>query len=93
MASCHKSLKFEDASANKRRLFGSRGSGIRQDALFAKETAGPRESDEDLGISATYSKTKNSVWGRRKRRALHNRARTRSKETDEPWMDLTAKLE
>ena len=34
MASCHKSLKFEDAPANMRRLFGSRGGGRRQDALF-----------------------------------------------------------
>ena len=34
LASCHKSLRFDDASASMRRLFGSRGSGGRQDALL-----------------------------------------------------------
>ena len=33
IASCHKSLKFEDASANLRGLFGPRGNGSRPDDL------------------------------------------------------------
>ena len=34
VATCHKSLRIEGASANLRRLFDSRGSGSRQDALL-----------------------------------------------------------
>ena len=35
-----------------RRLFGSRGSGSRQDALLTEEAVGPRVSDKDLDILA-----------------------------------------
>ena len=63
MAGCRKSLKFEDASANLRRLFGSRGSGSRQGALFAEETVEPRASDEVLGILAAYRKAKEKGGG------------------------------
>ena len=44
MASSHKSLKFEDASANMRRLFGSRGVKGRHDVLLAVEADGPLEA-------------------------------------------------
>ena len=46
-ASCPRSLKFEDASADMRRLFGLRAGGSRQDALFTEEAAGFLASDED----------------------------------------------
>ena len=62
-ASCHKSLKFEDASANMQRLFGSRGSGRRQDDLLTEEAVEPRVSDEDLDVLAAYGKAKKPRGG------------------------------
>ena len=46
VVSSHNSLRFKDASANSRRLFGPRGGGSRQGALIAEEAAGPRASDD-----------------------------------------------
>ena len=68
MASCHKSLKFEDASAKMRRLLGLRGSGSRKDALPAEEAAESRVSDEDLDISAAYREARKQVLGKDERR-------------------------
>ena len=45
MPICRKSLRFEDASENTRRLFGSRGSGSRRIALFAEEAAESRADE------------------------------------------------
>ena len=58
MASCRKSLRFKDASANMRRLLGSRGSESRQDALLSEEAAEPHASDEDMDILAAHRKAK-----------------------------------
>ena len=49
IASCHAGLEFEGASANLRRLSGSRGSGGGQDTFLAEEAGGPHVSDEDFG--------------------------------------------
>ena len=54
MASSHKSLKFEDASANMRRLSGSRGGKGRKDVLLAEAADGPLGSDEDLEAWTAY---------------------------------------
>ena len=70
IAICYKSLRFEGASANMRREYGSRGSGSRQDALLTEEAVGPRASDEDLDILAAYRKPKNKGWGRKRRMVL-----------------------
>ena len=45
MASCRKGLKFDVAAVNARRLFGSRGSGGRQDVLITEEAIEPLASD------------------------------------------------
>ena len=50
IASCRKSLRFEDASAKTPRLFGSRGGGSRQDALITEEAVEPHASDGDLDV-------------------------------------------
>ena len=63
-ASCRKSLLFEDTSANMRKLFGSRGSGNRQGALFTGEEGESRASDEDLDVLAAYGKRKKSRGGK-----------------------------
>ena len=70
LASCREGLKFEDASANMRRLFGSRGGGSRQDALSTAEAVEPRASDEDLDASAAYRKAKKLGAGKKKKDAL-----------------------
>ena len=64
MASCRECLKFEDVSANMRRLFGSRGGGSRQDALSAEVTAESLGSDEDLDILAAYRKANKQGAGK-----------------------------
>ena len=56
MASRRKSPEFEDAAANMRRLFGSRGGSGRQDALCTEGAVGPRGSGEDLDALAAYKK-------------------------------------
>ena len=66
MAICRRSLRFEDASANMRRLFGSRGGGSRQDDLFSGEAAEPRASDGHLDVLAAYRKAKKQGAGRKK---------------------------
>ena len=53
MASCRKGLKFDVAAVNARRLFGSRGSGGRQDNLFTEELAGSLASETGDGYSQT----------------------------------------
>ena len=63
IASCRRSLKFADASANMWRLFGSRGGGTRQDALFTEEAAESRASDEDMDDSADYRKAEKQGGG------------------------------
>ena len=52
MASCHKNLKLEIASAFLRRLSGPRGHGRRQDALHTEEAVDPHVSDVDLDFLA-----------------------------------------
>ena len=59
MKPCYKSLRPEDVSANVRRLFGSRESGSRQDALLTEEAAESRASDGDLDVLAAYRKAEN----------------------------------
>ena len=58
MASSHKSLKFDGAAANMRRLFGSRGWSRRQDVLVAEEAVGYSGSDEDLDACEANKKAK-----------------------------------
>ena len=70
MASCHKSLQFEDASATTRRLFGLRGGGGRQDALLTEEAVGSLAIDEDLEDLAAYKKAKKQGAGRKKEDGL-----------------------
>ena len=67
MASCHESLRPEDASANMRRLFGSRGSGSRQDALLTEEAAESCASDEDLDVLAANGKVEKREVGQKKK--------------------------
>ena len=67
MASSRKSLRFEDVSANTRRLFGSPGGGSRQDALLSEETAEPNAGDEDLDVLAAYRKEKKQGAGEKKK--------------------------
>ena len=63
MAGCRRSLRLEDASANMRRLSGSRGSGRRRDALLAEKAVEPNESDAELDISAENRKAKKTRGG------------------------------
>ena len=84
MASCHKSLKFADASANLRGLYGSRGSGSRQDALFTEETVEPRPSDEDSDILAAYRKADKKGVGEKEKEGPRRMVGTRSKGMDKP---------
>ena len=70
MASCHKSLQFEDASATTRRLFGLRGGCGRQDALLTEEEAGSLAIDENLENLAAYKKAKKQGAGRKKEDGL-----------------------
>ena len=58
MASCHISLRFDDASADLRTLLGSRESGSRKDALLSEEAAEPHTGDEDWDVLAAYRKAK-----------------------------------
>ena len=67
-ACCHKSSKFEGASANMRCLLGSRAGGVRQDALFSEDAAGSLASDEDLEAFAAYKKAKKQGRVRKSRR-------------------------
>ena len=48
MASSLKRLRFEDASANMRRVFGSCGGGGGQDVLLTEWTVKAEESDGDV---------------------------------------------
>ena len=83
MASCHKSLRFEDASANMPRLFGLRGGGSRQDALLTEEAAESPLSDTDLDVLAAYRKAnKNRGRARKRRKVLRNGAGIRCKGSD-----------
>ena len=62
-ASSHKSLKFEDAAANMRRLFGSRGGGSRQNVRITEEAVGPLGGDEDQEACVAYKKAKKQAMG------------------------------
>ena len=66
MASSHKSLRFEDALADMRRLFGSRGGGGRQDAFFTEEAAKALESDQDAEALAANKNAKERRVRRRR---------------------------
>ena len=77
MASCHRSLRFEDASANIRRPSGSRGSGSRQDALLTEEEADPHASEEDLDILMAYRKAEKQGAGKKKKEGPKKGVRTR----------------
>ena len=66
MASSRKSLKFENASANIRRLFGSCGGKGRQDVLRAEGAAGLLESDEDLDAWMAHRKSTKEGVGKKK---------------------------
>ena len=72
-ARSHRSLKFEDASADLRRLSGSCGGGGRQDALFTEEAVGPLASDEDADALAAHKRTKNQGLGKKKMDGLPKR--------------------
>ena len=66
MASSRKSLKFENASANIRRLFGSCGGKGRQDVLRAEGAAGLLESDEDLDAWMAHRKSTKEGVGKKR---------------------------
>ena len=66
LASCRKCLKFEEASANMRRFFWSRGGGSQQDALFTGEAADSHASDEDLDALAAYRGEKRGASKKKK---------------------------
>ena len=61
------SMQFGDASANMRSLFGSRGSGRRQDAMLTEEAAEFRASDRDLDVLAAHMKANKQGVGKTKR--------------------------
>ena len=67
LASSRKSLKFEDVSANTRRVFGSRGGKGCQDALLTEEADGLLESDKDLEGWMAYRKPKKKGVGMNKK--------------------------
>ena len=66
MPSSRESLEFDEAAANTRRLFGSRGGSGRQDVLITEEAVGPSESDEGQGARAAYGKSKKKGAGQKK---------------------------
>ena len=66
-ASCHRCPRFEDGSANLRRLFGPRGRGGRQGALLTEEAARPRQSTGDIDFSAAYRKARKQGTGKKKK--------------------------
>ena len=68
MASRHGILPSEDASANMRRLFGSRGANSQQDALFPEEAAESRASDEDSDALAAYRSAKKKQGASKKKK-------------------------
>ena len=65
VASYYESLRFGYASANLRRLLGSRASGSRRDALLSEEAAEPRASNEDLDILSARGKPKEQGVGKK----------------------------
>ena len=73
MASCQNFLMFENASANIRRLVGSRGGGSGQDALFTEEAAEPRVIDKDMDALAAYRRVAKQGAGTKKKEGLPNR--------------------
>ena len=50
-----------------RRLYGSRGSGSRQDALLLEKAADPHAGDADLDVLAAYKRAKRN-WGANKKK-------------------------
>ena len=73
MASRQERLRFEDASANMRRLFGSRGGDSRRDALLTEEAAEPHANGGDLDVLAAYRKPKKQGAGKKKKDGPHKR--------------------
>ena len=73
-ANCRKCLKFEDASANMRQLFGSRGSGICKGDSFSAEAAGSLASDEDLDVLAARQKAEKQGVGKKQEGGIPKRA-------------------
>ena len=67
MASYRKSLKFDEVAADMRRLFGSRGSGGRQDLSSTEEAVEPLERDEDQDARAAYKRAKKQCAGKQKK--------------------------
>ena len=57
-ASCRQSLKFEDASADMRQLFGSPGGASRQGTLSTGEATEPRAGGEERKAKQASGKKK-----------------------------------
>ena len=64
-ASSQKSLKFADAAADMRRLFGSAGGAARPDILFKRDADGPLGCDRDQEARVTHKRTKKQGWVRK----------------------------
>ena len=88
MASSHKSLKFDEASANMRRLFGSRGGSGRIDALITGEAVGPLGNDGDLGACLANKKAEEHGVGQKKKDGVPIRGgdKVRGDRADIEWV-------
>ena len=75
MASCRKGLKFDAAAVNAGRLFGSRGSGGRQDVLITEEAIEPLASDGGQDARAAYKKAQKKGVGKKKKDGVPRRGR------------------
>ena len=82
MAIAYKRLRFEDMSANMRRLSGSCGCGSRQATLLSGEATGSHASDRDLDVLAAHRKAKKQRWVRQRRKVLPRRVGIRRRGTN-----------
>ena len=67
LASSQKSLKFADAAANMRRLFGSRGGAVRKDVLVTEDVDRPWGGDGDREACVTYQQAERQGAGPKRR--------------------------
>ena len=79
MASSHKSLKFVEAAANLRTLFGSRGAGSRQGVLVAEKAGGPLASERGQEVYATREKLKKHGAGQNRKEGFLKRGRDKAR--------------